>query len=47
MDGKWKGGRTFNGKDGRPVFVLHKMVQGRAYTDHLDWPPMAPPNTTG
>lgn len=34
--GKWKGGRTFDGKDGRPVFVLRKMVQGRAYTVHLD-----------
>ncbi len=31
-----EGGRTFNGKDGRPVFVLRKMVQGRAYTIHLD-----------
>lgn len=26
--GRWKGGRTFNGKDGRPVYVLRKMVQG-------------------
>ncbi|ATB30423.1 hypothetical protein MEBOL_003884 [Melittangium boletus DSM 14713] len=34
--GRWKGGRTFNGKDGRPVFVLRKMVQGRAYTVYLD-----------
>ena len=34
--GRWKGGRTFNGKDGRPVYVLRKMVQGRAYTVHLD-----------
>jgi hypothetical protein len=34
--GKWKGGRTFNGKDGHPVYVLRKMVQGRAYTVHLD-----------
>lgn len=34
--GKWKGGRTFNGKDGRPVYVLRKMVQGRSYTVYLD-----------
>ncbi len=34
--GRWKRGRTFNGKDGRPVYVLRKMVQGRAYTVHLD-----------
>ena len=34
--GRWKGGRTFNGKDGRPVFVLRKMVQRRAYTVYLD-----------
>ncbi len=34
--GRWKGGRTFNGKDGRPVYVLRKMVQGRAYMVHLD-----------
>ncbi|MET0404309.1 MAG: site-specific integrase [Cystobacter sp.] len=34
--GRWKGGRTFNGKDGRPVYVLRKMVQGQAYTVHLD-----------
>jgi integrase len=34
--GKWKGGRTFTAKDGRPVFVLRKMVAGKAYTVHLD-----------
>jgi len=34
--GKWKGGRTFNAKDGRPVYVLRKMIRGRNYTVHLD-----------
>ncbi|WP_225412044.1 site-specific integrase [Stigmatella hybrida] len=34
--GKWKGGRMFAGKDGRPVYVLRKMVHGRNYTIHLD-----------
>ncbi len=34
--GKWKGGRMFAGKDGRPVYVLRKMINGRNYTIHLD-----------
>ncbi|RKG55379.1 site-specific integrase [Corallococcus sp. AB011P] len=34
--GKWQGGRTFTAKDGRPVYVLRKMVAGKTYTVHLD-----------
>jgi integrase len=34
--GKWTGGRMFAGKDGRPVYVLRKMINGRNYTIHLD-----------
>jgi hypothetical protein len=29
--GKWTGGRMFAGKDGRPVCVLRKMINGRNY----------------
>ncbi|SEU28755.1 tyrosine-type recombinase/integrase [Stigmatella erecta] len=34
--GKWKGGRTYRTGDGRTVYVLRKMVQGRNYAITLD-----------
>lgn len=34
--GKWKGGRTYQTHDGRTVYVLRKMVQGRHYEITLE-----------
>jgi hypothetical protein len=38
--GKWTGGRMFAGKDGRPVYVLRKMIVTARRTPsgtEMDW----------